>query len=64
MVDGEGASVVDPGVSHFLRPYNSSQDVSIFEHLSMVDDGDVPVVPGYIEESCEKVKEGLEPGIS
>jgi agmatinase len=56
--------VVDPGVSHFLRPYNPSQDVSIFEHLSMVDHGDVPVVPGYIEESCEKVKEGLEPGIS
>src|SRR3712207_3212371 len=48
-------------VSHLLRPYNPSQDVSIFEHLSVTDYGDVPVVPGYIEESYRKIKEGLEP---
>ena len=47
-------------VSHLLRPYNPSQDVSIFEHLSVIDYGDVPVVPGYIEESYEKISEGLE----
>jgi agmatinase len=47
-------------VSHLLRPYNPSQDVSIFEHLSVIDYGDVPVVPGYIEESYEKIREGLE----
>ncbi|MBA2712399.1 MAG: agmatinase [Rubrobacteraceae bacterium] len=47
-------------VSHLLRPYNSSQDVSIFEHLSVIDYGDVPVVPGYIEESYEKIRQGLE----
>jgi agmatinase len=46
-------------VSHLLRPYNPSQDVSIFEHLSVIDYGDVPVVPGYIEESYEKIREGL-----
>jgi agmatinase len=47
-------------VSHLLRPYNPSQDVSIFEHLSVVDFGDVPVVPGYIEESYERIAAGLE----
>jgi agmatinase len=48
-------------VSHLLRPYNPSQDVSIFEHLSVIDYGDVPVVPGYIEQSYRKIAEGLEP---
>ncbi len=30
-------------VSHLLRRYNPSQDVSIFEHLSVVDYWDVPL---------------------
>ena len=47
-------------VSHLLRPYNPSQDVSIFDHLSVIDHGDVPVVPGYIEESYEGIERGLE----
>ena len=47
-------------VSHLLRPYNPSQGVSIFEHLSVIDYGDVPVVPGFIRESYEKITEGLE----
>ena len=46
--------------SHLLRPYNPSQDISIFEHLSAIDYGDVPVVPGFIEESYERIAEGLE----
>src|SRR5215213_8019325 len=46
-------------VSHLLRPYNPSQDVSIFEHLSVIDYGDVPVVPGFIEESYERIALGL-----
>jgi agmatinase len=48
-------------VSHLLRPYNPSLDVVIFDHLSVTDYGDVPVVPGYIEESYRRIKEGLEP---
>ncbi|HZY56664.1 MAG TPA: agmatinase [Rubrobacteraceae bacterium] len=48
-------------VSHLLRPYNPSQDVAIFDHLSVIDYGDVPVVPGYIEESYRRIAEGLEP---
>jgi agmatinase len=47
--------------SHLLRPYNPSQDIIIFEHLSVIDYGDVPVVPGYIEESYRRIAEGLEP---
>ena len=47
--------------SHLLRPYNPSQDVSIFEHLSVADYGVVPVVPGYVEESYERIQVGLEP---
>jgi agmatinase len=46
-------------VSHLLRPYNPSQEVSIFEHLSVIDYGDVSVVPGFIEESYEKIRKGL-----
>src|SRR3712207_8373624 len=30
------------------------------EHLSVIDYGDVPVVPGYIEESYERIAVGLE----
>jgi agmatinase len=48
-------------VSHLLRPYNPSQDISIFDYLSVIDFGDVPVVPGYIEESYGRIAEGLEP---
>lgn len=47
--------------SHLLRPYNPSLDVNIFDHLSIVDYGDVPVVPGYIESSYERIAAGLEP---
>jgi agmatinase len=47
-------------VSHLLRPYNPSQDVPIFDHLSVIDYGDVPVVPGYIKESYERIAVGLE----
>src|ERR671920_956609 len=48
-------------VSHLLRPYNPSQDISIFDQLSVIDYGDVSVVPGYIEESYRRIAEGLEP---
>jgi agmatinase len=47
--------------SHLLRRYNPSLDVGIFDHLSVIDYGDVPVVPGYIESSYERIAEGLEP---
>ncbi len=46
--------------SHLLRPYNPSQDVQVFDRLSAIDYGDVPVIPGFIQESYEKIAEGLE----
>jgi agmatinase len=45
--------------SHLLRRYNPSLDVAIFDSLSVIDYGDVPVVPGYIEESYRRIEEGL-----
>ncbi len=47
--------------SHLLRPYNPSQGVQIFEHLSVIGYGDVPVVPGFTEESYEGITAGLMP---
>jgi agmatinase len=46
--------------SALLRRYNPSLDVAIFDHLSVIDYGDVPVVPGYIEESYRRIQEGIE----
>jgi agmatinase len=48
-------------VSHLLRRYNPSLGVVIFDHLSVIDYGDVPVVPGFIEASYEKISEHLKP---
>ena len=48
-------------VSHLLRRHNPSLGITIFDHLSVIDYGDVPVVPGYIEASYESIQEGLEP---
>ena len=47
--------------SHLLRRYNPSLDVAVFDHISVIDYGDVPVVPGYIEESYRRIEQGLEP---
>jgi agmatinase len=45
--------------SALMRPYHSGSNVPIFEHLSVVDYGDLPVVPGYIEESQRRITAGL-----
>lgn len=41
--------------SQALRPYNSALDVQPFEQLEVVDAGDVPVVPAYVEETQERI---------
>ena len=46
--------------SHLLRRHNPGLGVTIFDYLSVIDYGDVPVVPGFIRESYEKIAEGLE----
>ena len=43
-----------------LRPYNPALDVDVTE-LSLVDYGDAPTVPGYVEESLRRTAEFLEP---
>lgn len=42
-------------VSVMLRPYNPGLDVKVFDHLSGVDYGDVPIVPGFIHETYERI---------
>ena len=48
-------------VSALLRHHNEVLDVSIFDHCSIVDYGDLPVNPGYIEDSYKMIEEGLFP---
>ena len=47
--------------SIILKPYNMFLDVNIFKHCSGVDYGDLPVVPGYIEDSNKVIAESLSP---
>jgi len=47
--------------STMLRPFNPIHGVNIFEHLSGIDYGDLPVVPGYIEESYAWIEKALQP---
>ena len=48
-------------VSALLRHHNEVLDVSIFDHCSVVDYGDLPVNPGYIEDSYKMIEDGLLP---
>ncbi len=48
-------------VSVTLRPYNLAQNIGIFESCSGVDYGDVSVVPGYIEDTYDKIEAELCP---
>ncbi|NHJ48281.1 MAG: agmatinase [Asgard group archaeon] len=51
-------------VSALLRNHNPILDISPFDYLSGVDYGDLPVVPGYIEDSYERIEENLFPVIN
>lgn len=42
------------------KPYNPSLEVDIFGECSGVDYGDVPTVPGYVEDSFEKIQKEME----
>lgn len=55
-----GPAAVRAG-SRLLRPYNPALRVNVFDHLSVVDYGDVPVVPGFIQESYALIAGGLKP---
>jgi agmatinase len=45
--------------SALMRPYHQAGHVAVFEQLSVVDYGDLPVVPGYIEESQSRITKAL-----
>ncbi|MHA1504441.1 MAG: agmatinase [Candidatus Heimdallarchaeota archaeon] len=51
-------------VSHLLRNHNPILNISPFDYLSGVDYGDLPVVPGYIEDTYKQITEGLQPIVS
>lgn len=51
------AAIRDASV--LLRPYNPVVGVDVFGSLSVTDGGDLPVVPGYIEDTYIRVEEGL-----
>lgn len=50
--------------SALQRPYNAAQGVRLFDTLSGVDYGDLPTVPGQIEESYRRVVEALTPVVA
>lgn len=43
--------------SALLRPYNPGQRVQVFGELSVADAGDALTVPGYIEQTLERIQE-------
>jgi len=47
--------------SVLLRPYNPNLAVDVVEHLSLIDYGDAPTVPGYHEESLRRIERFLRP---
>ena len=47
--------------SRLLRPYNPALRVNVFDYLSVVDYGDIPIAPGFIEESYRAIVAGLQP---
>ena len=45
--------------SIILKPYCPLTDVNIVENISVLDYGDVDTIPGYIEESYDKMEEKM-----
>lgn len=48
-------------ISALLRHHNPILNISPYDFLSGIDYGDLPVVPGYIEEGYKKIEENLIP---
>jgi agmatinase len=49
--------------SMLLRPWNTAQEVNVFDTLSIVDRGDIHVTPGNAEKTTAQIAEQLEPVI-
>jgi agmatinase len=50
--------------SALLRPCDPERGIDIFEHLSGIDYGDLPVVPGFIEDSYQRIQEAFRPVVT
>lgn len=48
-------------ISSLVKPYNVPQDVNVVDVLSGVDYGDISVNPGFIEDTYDRMVEGLLP---
>jgi agmatinase len=48
-------------VSSLIRHHNPILHISPFEHIKGVDYGDLPVIPGYIEDTYKRIEENLFP---
>jgi agmatinase len=48
-------------ISALLRHHNPILDISPFDYISGIDYGDLPVVPGYIEEGYKRIEDNLFP---
>lgn len=46
-------------MSVLLRPYHPAHDIDIFDHLTGADGGDLPVIPGYVEDSYQLIQQRL-----
>src|SRR2546430_15895685 len=47
--------------SRLLRPYHVEHEIEIFDHLSVVDAGDLAIIPGNIQASYQVMVDGLRP---
>jgi agmatinase len=47
--------------SALMRPYNPAQRTQVFGAISCVDYGDAPTVPGYIEQTLERIADFVRP---
>src|SRR5437867_5508416 len=47
--------------SRLLRPYHVEHEIEIFDHLSVVDAGDLSIIPGNIQVSYQVMVDGLRP---
>lgn len=46
-------------MSTTVRPYNINMDINSFDYISVVDYGDLNIIPGYIEDSYKIMEEEL-----
>jgi len=46
--------------SSILKSYNSVLDVDIFEQLDGVDLGDIDIIPGHLDESFDRIEQGMD----